>query len=667
MAYLTKLSVAIFLMCSCSHHAHAQRTEKYRPQYHFSPNSEWIGDPDGLVHYQGIYHLFWWGHATSTDMVHWTELPYPILGDDGAYQVTTGSAVIDKNNVSSFGANSFINFHTLVNGAEGVGVSTSLDSANNFTDFNLYSGNPILSPPSPGSEFRDPQVFWHAPSNSWVMIVATGAQRKIDFYRSTDLIHWAPSGSFGPDGGSGSDIWETPDLFQLPVDGSSSNMKWVLSVGVGHHMGYFVGSFDGTNFTNLYPGQMLTTDAGLDFYAARTWRDYDAPQTRVTLLGWMGNWNYSTVSPSRWTYGGTGASSVPRDLALKTYPEGIRLTQTPIPELQPLRQTAHTATNVTVTGTHPITDFVAFQPSQNSYEIDATFTITSAANFGFNFLVDSTHTHYITVQYNPSSSTLSVDRTHSTDDTLNNKFDTTFPAVVSAPVSSVNNQLRLHMFIDKSSIEIFSNDGKVVTTMLTYPGDSQPGIEVISNNGNTTLASFTGWELSSIWTGMPTNKILSGGIYEIKARHDGKVLDAPGSDNLSRLQQWQWLNGPNQHWKIDMVESGYYDSGNNWVPPYYRFTNQANGKVMDLRDGSTSDGGIVQQYDWLNNDNQKWQIQEVGGNYYKIISKATSTNSGQRSVEVEGASLDDGHPVQTWRFLAYHHQEWQFVLLTSPQ
>lgn len=403
---------------------------------------------------------------------------------------------------------------------------------------------------------------------------------------------------------------------------------------------------------------MLTTDFGLDFYAARTWRDYDATSTRVTMLGWMGNWNYSTIAPSRLTYGGAGVESVPRDLALTTYPEGIRLTQTPIPELQSLRQAAATTSNVTVTGTHPITDFVSFHPSQNSYEIDATFTVTSSASFGFNLLVDRTHSHYLTVQYDPASSTLTIDRTHSSDATLNSSF----PVTVSAPVSPVNNQIRLHMFIDQSSIEVFTNDGKVVMTALTYPSKSQRGIEVFANSGSTTLASFTGWELSSIWSGQPAIKIQSGGIYEMQARHDRKILDAPGFDNLTRLQQRDWLGGSNQNqkWKIDMVEPGHYNERGKWVPAYYRFTNQNSGKVMDLRDRSTSNGSIVQQYDWVNSDNQKWQIEEIGGGYLKIISKVTATNSGQESVEVKDASTANGPPVQTWKFLAYHHQEWRF-------
>jgi len=135
--------------------------------------------------------------------------------------------------------------------------------------------------------------------------------------------------------------------------------------------------------------------------------------------------------------------------------------------------------------------------------------------------------------------------------------------VVYASVPSLNNQLELHMFIDKCSIEIFSNYGKTVMTLLTYPEDPQPGIEVVADKGSTTLTNFTGWELNSIWSGNPTNKIQSGGTYKIVARHDGKVLDDPQVKDTQPLQQYTDLGGANQHWKIDLAASGYYDSGNN--------------------------------------------------------------------------------------------------------
>lgn len=662
----TLLSLATL---SLEHASEAQRTEKYRPQYHFTPNNGWIGDPDSLVHYDGYYHLFWPGHAISTDLVYWTELPYPIIGDPGVYQVNTGSAVIDNNNVSGLGAHSFINFHSLATGGDQrIGISSSMDRTNHFTDFTLYSGNPVLSPnPAPSADFRDPHVVWDPNSKSWIMLVALGPQKKIQFFRSSDLLNWGnPISTAGPYGDT-STFWETPDFFQLPVDGVASNLKWVMVVGVfPNRVQYFIGDFDGTNFHNLYPDKTLYVDSGLDFYAARTWREYDGPQTTTPIIGWMGNWNYSTNAPSKLTYGGEGASSVPRNLSLTTFPEGIRLTQAPLPALQQLRQSTVSAQSVSFSGTHPITDFVSFQPTQNSYELDATFTITSAARFGFNLLVDSTHSHKLGILYDPSNSTLSVDRTTASDDaTLNGT--STFP-VIAPPVqvTQVNGQVEFHIFVDKSSVEIFTGDGRTAMTYLTYPGDNQLGIELVSSSGSVTLSKLSGWPLNSIWNGSPTNKIQSGMIYQIRARHDEKVMDAPGSDNLARLQQYDWLGGANQKWKVDLVEPGYWQSFGKWIPAYYRLTSQGNGKVMDLREGSTSNGGIVQQYDWMDNDNQKWQVEGVGGGFFQVMSKATSTNGGNEVIEVDSRAPDNGlvnqDPLQMWRFYGYHHQEWQFIL-----
>ena len=684
---------AVALVYSSAQGLQAQRTEKFRPQYHFTPNSGWIGDPDGMVLYNSLYHLFWWGHATSPDMVYWDEKPYPIQGDGGPYQVTTGSAVIDTGNVSSLGLDSFINYHTLVNGSSGVGLSMSPDSVNAtdnapaYTDFTLYPSNPTVRPPTSG-DFRDPQVFWHALSDRWVMVVAGGSDQKIYFYQSSNLIDWAPAAtpSFGvgsvtsdtcdTDLATGSRIWETPDLFELPLDGSTTDTRWVLSIGVKDRMCYLVGSLDGNDqFTT--DGTFLRTDAGPDFYSARTWRNYDGPQTRVTMLGWMGNWDYSPVSPSRAAYGGTGAVSVPRDLSLVTFPEeGIRLIQTPIHEIgDKLRASAEGTTNVTVTGTHPITDFVPFQPSSNSYEVDATFTITSPTTpFGLNLLVDHTNNRLLKVTYDPSSSTLSADRTQSYAATGNSTFDSTFPRVASASLSPVNNQIELHMFVDKSSVEIFANNGKLAMTLLTYPEDPQPGIEVFAaDGGSTSLSYFTGWQLGSIWSGKPTNAIQSGGVYKVIARHDGKLLDDPQVMNTHPLQQYQDLNGSNQQWRVDLVSAGFYDSNNQWVPPYYQFTNQSNGDAVDLRDGSASNSGVVQQYQQVaNDDNQRWQIEEIGGGYFRIISKTSAPNASSlhEAIEVEstpqGEGTADGQPVQTWQVLAYPHQEWQFTLVTPP-
>lgn len=630
----------------------AQRGEKYRSLYHFSPTSGWIGDPDGLIHYRGYYHLFWWGHAISVDLVHWTELPYPILGDPGPYRVDSGSSVIDKQNVTGLGINSFVNFHTLTGKHDQrVGASSSLDSAHNFTDFHLLKSNPVLSPhPAPAEDFRDPQVFWDGQSRSWIMVVTLGESHQLQFYRSSDLLHWGdqPISTYGPDGDV-SAAWETPDLFLLPVDGDAARTQWILTVGVSpNRMRYFIGNFNGTRFTNLYPGKILTVDWGPDFYAARTWREFDGPQTTTPLLGWMGNWQYSRNAPSQLTYNGEGVSSIPRNLSLTSTPEGIRLIQTPIPALKQLREAEFTAENISISGTHPITDFVPFHPSENSYEIEATFNVPSgSAPFGMHLLENAAHTHQLTVQYDPAHATLSVDRATTSDATLNDFFTAPIPPV---PVETVNGQLRLHLFIDKSSLEIFANDGKVVITALTYPGEDQQGIELFSTGAPTTLVHLSAWPLSSIWKGAPAFSIESGATYKLEARQDGDVITASAN---APLHPSQWLGQPTQRWRINLVEPGFWQSFGHWVPPFYRLTNEASGKAMEFRNGS-----VVAETEWSARETQKWQITGVGGGFFRILPK---TSSGEDGPQALGEQTSAPAHLQLSKFIAYHSQEWKLV------
>lgn len=643
-------------------HSIAQYNEKYRPQYHFTPNSGWIGDPDGLVKFKNTYHLFWWGHAISTDLVHWNQMPYPIQGDPTAgFSVNTGSAVIDVNNIANFGKNKMLGFHTIDRGsprAQGVGYSVSTDTTTYGTLQLQSSGNsPLIGN---YNDFRDPQVFQYS-SNRWIMLVALGAQRKIAFYTSSDLKSWTHIYDFGPAGGASGDNWETPDLVQLPVDGSSTNKKWVLIYGVYPGSGnvvsqqYCIGTFDGTTFTltdGPYP-----VDKGRDFYAARTWRDYDNSNIGTIILGWMGNWSYSPIAPSQNTYKGKGVMSLPRQLSLTTYPEGVRLTQTPIGGLQNLRNTTSgvSASNQTITGTNNITNYCAFTPSKNVYEFDATFTVNPSATFGFNFCVNNSLNKRLVVKYRGTDSTLTIDRSNCSDVYLNDSFLVPVSTVV-AP--DANNKIRLHGYVDQSSIEVFANDGKNVMSMLTYPGTNQLGIEVFSTNGSTTLTNFTGWELNSIWNPNQGYKIISGATYMIKARHDGKMLDSPSQSpgNGTQMQQWDSVGGANQQWKVDSIDV------NN-----YRLTNIGANKVLDLDGASTADGAKIQQWTDLGNANQKWQLVDIGGGYYRIKSNDGSGPSvdGGSGAEVEGGSTVNGHQVQQWRFLGYQHQEWSFLLINN--
>ncbi len=224
-------------------------TETFRPRYHFSPVSGWIGDPDGMVRFDGIYHVFWWGHATSKDLVHWTQQPYPMLGGDPTFYYASGSVVVDKQNSSGFASGSqppMIAIYSMHNNATGI-ETQGLSISHDYTNFNFYDQNPILTSEQPG--FRDPQVFFDDQTKRWVMIIAFPDDRKVSFYASDDLKHWEHLSDFGPIGAR-SQVWEVPDLFKLPVDGDPAKSKWVLLCGMGpNREQYFIGNFDGKRFT----------------------------------------------------------------------------------------------------------------------------------------------------------------------------------------------------------------------------------------------------------------------------------------------------------------------------------------------------------------------------------------------------------------------------------
>lgn len=628
--------------------------EKYRPQFHYTAPSGWVGDPCALIRHEGMYHLFTWGHAVSKDLVHWQQLPWPMKGDDGSFAYFTGSMVVDKNNTAGFGANSMIACYTMHNKKtknQSQGISYSTD----YKNFHFYHNNPVLDIGS--TEFRDPQVFWYAPQNKWVMVVSLAVERMVRFYASADLKTWTHLSDFGQVGAQ-EGVWECPDFIELPVDGDFNKKKWFLSIAVGpNKQQYFIGDFDGTHFKldsdveafiregngmdgevfegfnstkyrkgwsangkafgmgsdrtasivhlgaghvnsstsgntqdsatgtltspsftiekkainfligggnyealtciNLivnnrvvrsatgdstgilkwkgwnvadlkgkraqiqivdnHTGRMgyikldqimfsdvlhnenrehaLWSEYGCDYYAAKSCRDFDTINGRTTWLGWMSNWEYAGIVP---TWGGgnnRGMESISRILELKTFKEGLRLTQKPIPKMAMLRKDSVSFTNRQINnGTAKLDEF---KPSKNTYEMEAIFSTDNGTLFGLNVCVGDGRK--LVIGYDSKTSNLFLDRTNCTDYTTNTDFNKTFPKILYAPLTPENGQIRLHLFVDQSSVELFTNEGKVVMTVLTYPDENQTGIEVFSANGNSKLVSFKAWELNSIW------------------------------------------------------------------------------------------------------------------------------------------------------------------------
>ncbi|MGG1247667.1 GH32 C-terminal domain-containing protein [Bacillus spizizenii] len=493
--------------------------EDYRPQYHFTPEANWMNDPNGMVYYAGEYHLFYqyhpyglqwgpmhWGHAVSKDLVTWEHLPVALAPDDKG-TIFSGSAVVDRNNTSGFQTGKekpLVAIYT--QDREGHQVQSIAYSNDKGRTWTKYAGNPVI--PNPGKkDFRDPKVFWYEKENKWVMVLAAGD--RILIYTSKNLKQWTYASEFGLGEGSHGGVWECPDLFELPVDGNPNQKKWVMQVSVGNGavsggsgMQYFVGDFDGTHFKNENPSnKVLWTDYGKDFYAAVSWSDIPSSDGRRLWLGWMSNWQYANDVPtSPWR----SAASIPRELKLKTLTEGVRVVQIPVKELQTIRGTSKSWKNQTIS---PTSQNVLAGLSGDTYELHAEFQVTPSSAAEFGFKVRTGRNQFTKVGYDRKNKKLLVDRSESGNVTFNPAFNT---GKQTAPLKPVNGKVKMRIFVDRSSVEVFGNDGQQVITDIILPDRSSKGLELYAANGSVKLKSFTIYPLKKVWGTSPFISNLTG-------------------------------------------------------------------------------------------------------------------------------------------------------------
>jgi levanbiose-producing levanase len=482
--------------------------EMYRPKYHYTMAQNWISDPNGLVFYDGEYHLFaqdggTWTHAVSTDLLHWKRLPIAIPWNEMGH-AWSGSAVVDANNVSGLfnGGSVLIAYYTIFHpdkpgGNQKIGIAYSKDKGRTWE---FYNGNPIIGNPGGpdgGWDFRDPKVVWDGDHSQWVMVVSGGDH--VRFFTSTNLLNWTYASSFGYGSYLHGGIWECPDFFQLPVDGNPSNKKWVLAISNGpssqtdgSSSEYFVGTFDGTTFVSDNPAStVLRNERGKDMYAAMTFSGIPASDGRRIQLGWMSNWDYPFSFPTTpWK----GQMSVPRELTLKSFAgEGIRLVQTPIAELNMLRGTASSWSNETVT---PDTPNLLAELSGTSYEIVAELELpSSGAATEFGFRLRELGDQKTIVGFNVAGSKMFVHR----GDAGRDDFTENFTAVHEADLTPVNNRITMRIFVDESSVEVFGNDGKVVFSEMIFPDSARDGLAFYTKGGNVNVVSLKVYPLSNIW------------------------------------------------------------------------------------------------------------------------------------------------------------------------
>lgn len=488
-AHLILLS-SILLLGACAPKKTEQvaaEYETFRPQFHFTPKTGWMNDPNGLVFYEGEYHLFYqhypdstvwgpmhWGHAVSTDLIHWEHLPIALYPDSLGY-IFSGSAVVDWKNTSGLGTSeqpplvAIFTYHNAAGERAGKidyqaqGIAYSLDKGRTWTK---YDHNPVLA--NPGIiDFRDPKVAWNEVSNQWVMTLAV--KDHIEFYGSPDLKKWNKLSEFGKSLGAHGGVWECPDLF--PLKDEAGNTHWVLFVSInpggpqgGSATQYFVGSYDGKNFT---PQDTLTRwiDYGADNYAGVTWSDIPATDGRRLFIGWMSNWQYANVVPTKaWR----SATTLPREVMLNKKDQIFELKFKPATEIKSIVQNPKSFTGV-----------ASLESPLSLIE----FTVDAGSQ---NFILTLSNDKSEKVIISAADGLFSVDRT--TSGIAN--FSNVFPAINKMDISDV--QIRnIKVYLDLASVEIFINDGERVMTEILFPEAPYANVKLQSLSSQFMISSIS--------------------------------------------------------------------------------------------------------------------------------------------------------------------------------
>lgn len=494
--------------------------QDYRPRYHFTPPQNWTNDPNGLVYHDGRYHLFYqhnpfanqwghmsWGHAVSKDLLRWEHLPVaiPEFTENGkTTAIFSGSAVIDAGNRHALcppgTKDCFVAVYTghVTAGdkhlAQYQNLAFSGDGGRTFTQ---YAQNPIVDIGS--KEFRDPNVFWYEPQQKWVMVTVKATEHRAALYESKDLKTWRFLSHFGNVGDT-TKVWECPALVQVPIQNeagrpSGGQSRWVLFISAGHPqkdyvgMQYFVGNFDGTTFTldpanpkPIAPAVTNVVDWGKDYYAAIQFNHLPANQPGPVMVGWLNNWAYAGALP---TTPFKGAMSLPRQISLKRTGEGLVLVQQPVAGVTGLRGLKTARPNLRLASQSQVLE----KSTNNAYELTLDLVPGSAKTAGVK-LAKGTNEETV-LRY--ADGKLQLDRRRSG----NVGFHKSFPSVEEAPLSPQNGVLKLRIFVDKSIVEVFANDGERVITDQIFPTENAGGVELFAEGGTAEFRNVTLWAMKS--------------------------------------------------------------------------------------------------------------------------------------------------------------------------
>ncbi len=452
--------------------------EKLRPQFHFTSKRGWNNDTNGLVYYDGEYHMFYqhnpfgwpwgnmtWGHAISTDMIYWTEIGDAIHLDELG-TIFSGGAVVDHKNTSGFQTGDekpIVCFYTSAGGtnpwSNGQPFTQSIAYSNDRgRTFTKYKGNPIIGHIRGGN--RDPKVIWHEPTGKWVMVLYV-EEKEMDFFTSSDLKKWTKTSRL-------KSFHECPELFELPVDGNQDNKKWVL---YGAAADYFIGSFDGKEFKP--ETESIAFDHGNAFYASQTFSDIPQEDGRRIMMGW----GQVPMPEMPWNQ----MISFPLVLSLRTTEDGIRMFAVPVKEVEKLHKKKHSFSDETIDGTETLAGI-----NGELFHIKAEFEVGDADSFGlivreYNITYDSEEHRIICT--GPRSD-IGPERFHEPHD---------------APLKPVDGKIILEILVDRTMAEVIPNNGRYYFPMGAYLVDRNPAIKVFSEGGKTTLNNLEIYELNSIW------------------------------------------------------------------------------------------------------------------------------------------------------------------------
>jgi len=441
--------------------------EPLRGQFHFSPQRGWNNDPNGCVHYNGEYHLFFqhnpygwgwgnmhWGHAVSKDLVHWEELGDKLLPDEMG-PMFSGSAVVDWKNTSGFGKEGkppLVLVYTAAGTPTVQGIAYSTDGRN----FTKYSGNPVVPQITVGN--RDPKVFWHEPTQKWVMVLYVELQGKhtIHFFTSPNLREWSLASITEGRPGSAF-LYECPDFFELAIDNDPKQKKWVL---LGANTEYAVGTFDGESFKaeqTTLPGQR-----GRGFYAPQTFSDVQAKDGRRIQIGWF---QTETRGMSF-----NQSMTVPLELNLVSTPDGPRVTFKPVKELESLRAKTSTLEAIELKpGDRNPLDAVNFELLEVRTEIEP----GEASEIVFNI-------RDAMIIYEPKKGELSVNGQR-------------------APAPLIDGKLRLIIYCDRTGLEVFASDGLCYMPMPFNSNPENRRIFLETRGGTAKVQKLQVHELRSAW------------------------------------------------------------------------------------------------------------------------------------------------------------------------